>query len=424
MNKRFTVIKIITILLTGMLTVTFNTTLVSGEENNAIVMVYHDRTRIYYADLFEDTIYNHRLNGYRLRSYYIRPQEGATVSDAQIVMETQFSQGDFVWINPTGYKYSTGTPPYPYKYEWNFGTISPFGQAAVWIHTPFPVTFRPGYEIKRKWDFDLITSPSVTQTLKITFFPYLSFINVHIHVGADPTPDVSAKIVLESASTDWLVSESSGGVDWQIPYYDLSPGRKYTFTVDIEVNNGLYPAPVFYKPSVGIGANIELSHNTESSTDQVTVSDDMNGNGGTDSKVTYMGEEGELFDWEVIVQRENSVSLPSYGRGFPYTKAEGRSFIRLEDGFIRGPATFRICKSPNTVSLVFEGDEPDFGWLITKYSKRGTCTILECEPDPESPDTRYPMRVVISKLKENRWVSASGRGFNFNGDILEIKWLP
>jgi len=86
-------------------------------------------------------------------------------------------------------------------------------------------------------------------------------------------------------------------------------GGRCTFTIEIDVVNKLYPVPVIFKPSIGVGANFNDYQTEPTPAENVTVEDDINGVGIIDNTVTYSGT-GSLLDWRVVVQNEYSVSFP------------------------------------------------------------------------------------------------------------------
>lgn len=304
----------LTLLLIGMLTLAFRTQpteaeprLIDRAEGNLVVSAFHDRQRIHRTSVLDDSITNVWLDGVHQRSYYIRPQAGADVYNATIVMETPYSEEHFPWISwdpPANY---TVTPlDGNFSYEWAYhDSISPFGQAAVWLETVFPVTFKPEFDFQRTIDPVHITSRSVNQTVKLEFTPHMDFCNTHTQVILQNTSEAIATVVPGSASPDWFWFETPSEVNWQ-----FNPNMTtYTFSVKISVQNKLYPKPIFYKPSVWIGAFFDKSISVVPSKESVTVEDDL-----IKGSVTYSGKNltGELYGWEVITQNENSVQFPSY----------------------------------------------------------------------------------------------------------------
>jgi len=185
-----------------------------------------------------------------------------------------------------------------------------------------------------------------------------------------------------------------------------------------------------HKPSVGIGANFGYLDSFPG-TANVTIDDDIDGVGGNESSVTYNGI-GD-FVWQEVILSENSLGFPRFSTRFSeiYTKAEGRAFAKLEDGFVRGPAILRIGKKPNTVKLSVNNDEHIFWWNITEYRSRGNAIMLKCIPTAAPPDSGggelgpVPITVTIPRFEEGRRGMASGPGVCFTGRITEINWpLP
>lgn len=409
---------------------TFGATMVSAE-NEAVVGAWHGRYCYYDAGIFEDSI-SGMLIGDRMRRFDIRPEGYVEIENASIVLETPFGEENYPFrgINSAPYVEPTiiGPEDGNYTYKWDFGNTSE--QAAVWIHTNFSAPFDPGFSCQRIWN-PWITSRSVNQTITIEFTPStIEFINVHITVGAESTEEASVTIVPESnSSSPSLIHERfwlENG-DWANWAGNPELGITYMFSVNLTVVNECFPEPVFYKPSVGIGANFDYSESFPP-TSTVTIEDDIDGNGVEESSVTYNGT-GD-FVWQEVILSENSVSFPRVSTRFSevYTKAEGRAFVKLEDEFIRESAVLRINKEPNTVRLSVNNDEHIFWWKITEYRSRGSVIGLKCEPAP--PGTGggepgpVPITVTIPRFEEGRRVIASGPRVCFTGHITGIEWPP
>jgi hypothetical protein len=96
-------------------------------------------------------------------------------------------------------------------------------------------------------------------------------------------------------------------VEWQIPAGEIIPGNTYVFTFMLTVN--IHPEveePIFYKPGLGVGANIEISQTTVEDVGSVSTGDNIIAN-----EVTFSGhDDGSNLDWVKIKQKEHSVSFP------------------------------------------------------------------------------------------------------------------
>jgi hypothetical protein len=298
-----------------MLTITFNKTTVSAE-NQSVVIARLERHHFYEASAFEDLVPNVLLNGFSHRSYYIRPLQVAEVTGAVIEMVTPYpnTQENFPSIDwyPDA-NFTVEDLDDSFRYEWAFlSSIPDAKQAAVWIHqTNFPIEFQPQFACQRIWN-PLITSESVTQTLTIEFTPSIAG-GVHVHAKAESTPVASVTIVQESNSSSpslrefWL--ESENGRDVSANWGGDCEIGKYTFSIDITVVNELFPEPILYKPSVGIGLGYGPPESPVTS-DHVTVWDDIDGDDEDESSITYSGSGS--YDWQVIIREEYGVELQSY----------------------------------------------------------------------------------------------------------------
>jgi len=301
--------------LTSTLTVALTATTVSAE-NQVAVTARLERHHVYEASVFEDSVPNVLLNGFSWRSCYIRPR-GVDVADAKIETVTPYpnTPGNFPSIDwdPTTADFTVEPVDGHSRYEWSFpGLIPDTEQAAVWIRTNFSVEFEPNFACQRTWN-PRITSRSVTQKLTVIFEPSIAG-GVHIQVRTVSTPEASATIVRDSASSSpplrdhWLDEENGRvvGANWA---GDCEIGM-YILSVDITVFNEIFPETVLYKPSVGIGLGYGPPEPPLVTSDSVTVEDDIDGDGTAESSITYSGT-GD-YGWQVIIRDEFSIELPSY----------------------------------------------------------------------------------------------------------------
>lgn len=224
-----------------------------------------------------------------------------------------------------------------------------FSDVGVGIHTNFPATFQPGFDLTRTWDPEPITSSSVTQTLTVEFTSSteyaFDFFNAHVSVHIPNTPEASPTIDPDSISADppedqreipwnmWLDSNEEGyTVNWN---GDPKAGVTYTFSVDVTVENEFYPMPILYKPSVGVGANYDMIWGPIVEDVSVTIPDDMDGNEADEATVTYSitgVTGGEAYKWQTITQRENSVSFSSHSAIVGETGHFWASFVSTTGG--------------------------------------------------------------------------------------------
>jgi hypothetical protein len=319
------------LILACIFSVALTTTFADPQEYH--VGAWLDRLQYYDTGIFDDSVSsNDELDGYRLRSLYIRPEGEFEVVGAKIEMETPFEPESFLGIHygptsesPSPFPDFTISSPAPYRYKWDWMN-NPIPEASVGIHTNFPVTFQPGFDLTQVWDSEPITDPKITQTLIIEFTSsteFNEFFNVHVSVQFPNTPEASpidVNSISVSPSTDqwgnpWNVWSQMDG-DIQVNWGgDPQAGVKYTFSVEVTVENKLHPIPVFYTPSVGAGANYDMVWGELEVTESVTIGDDMGGDAVEETSVTYsikeITEEGE-YVWQTITQKENSVIFPSY----------------------------------------------------------------------------------------------------------------
>lgn len=437
--KTKAIVTILMLLISCLLTVGLNATLVRAEEDQIGAMV--GRYCMYSTTVFEDAIANIPLVGSRLSRFDITPvEENVDVFGARIEMLTTYPITAFPYINWAPYSEDPAIFEYlespAFTYKWDWSTHEPISESAVWLGTNFLVTFEPGSDCERVWN-PWITSPSVTQTLTIVFTPSTAFVvdgveyhdfhGVHVSVQIPSTDEASPTIDEESISAtpptpeqpDWSWDYNYGDgyieVNWR---GNPVAGTTYYFSVDVTVINNLAPKPIFYKPSVGIGANFNPSETSAEYPVQFNV--DLDGVGGAESLVTYSGT-GD-FSWLKLGQNENALSLPGISMQFPFV-VDGKAFIKLEDGFVKGSG-FLLSHGPTHVSLVIDGQA--FWWEIIEMSEYGRVIIVNCEPafasDIPASDSPGPVsiKVRIPELEEGGQVVASGPGVAFSGKIISL----
>lgn len=320
MKKYSNTLITLTIILTLILSIiiTLNVIIAKGQGNE--VWVYHDIQKIYDHGSYateEDVVYHDDiLVGYHARSFYIR--SGTVEVDNPIVSMTRGQAPDekfYTKWDPDATETHVSGDVY---YSWSFtDSIPPEGQAAVWVWTDLPATFQPEFDFRRSVDPLIIEPPSGTQTVTIEFTPVpysINFINVHISVGVHPTSNANPEVDVGSASEPYLIHEEVDGVEWQIPAGEITPGDTFVFTFDINVEiDPSLEEPIYYKPGLGVGANIELKHGTEADVESVLTGDNIIAN-----EVIFSGDDdGSNLDWVKIKQKEHSVSFPYISTTLP-----------------------------------------------------------------------------------------------------------
>jgi len=397
---------VLALVLASVFTVAITTPMVNAQEP-LHVGAWLDR--LYYAHIPADSVaHDDELNGYHMRSFYIRPPEGFDVTNAIIEMTTiypntpEYFQGINYGPPTTDPDYPqftvSGFDPYTYIWDWDGYPIS---ETSVGLHTNFPKTFQPGFDFARLWNSDPITEPSVTRLLTLKFtasadFDF-EFFNAHIAVQLLNTPEASPSIDEYSMSalpdatggpweSDWYVDgEGHIGVNW---HGDPSAGTLYTFSVLVTVENKLYPAPILYTPAVGVGANYNMPYPMGDDlgvAPSVTIEDDLDGDEIQETSVTYAGTDGgDPLRWYYFTQQENSVSFPwvsaapvwlEYNAGYWYTTTD--DFVADEmlegrrDGYtdLQCPqgGTGLTLKEPTLVFDVADGLEVEswsMGWWV------------------------------------------------------------
>lgn len=435
--KTKAIVIILTLLISSLLTVALNATMVRAEENQVGAML--GRYCMYSATVFEDSIANIPLVGTRASRFDITPVKGnVDIYDARIEMLTTYPITAFPYMGWRPYMEDPDTFEYledpAFTYIWDWSTYEPISESGVWLGSNLPVTFEPGSDCERVWN-PWITSPSVTQTLTIVFSPSTAFVvdgveyhdfhNVHVQVQIPSTYEASPTIDEASISATPPTSEQPG---WSWDYYygdgyievnwhgNPVAGTTYYFSVDVTVVNNLAPKPVFYKPSVGIGANFNPSETSAEA--PVLFNVDLDGVGGAESVVTYSGT-GD-FSWLKLAQNENSLSLPGVSMWFPFV-ADGKAFVKLEDDFVKGSG-FLLGYEDTHFCLVIDGQA--FWWEIVDISERGRGLRVNCSPasasDIPASDSPGPVsiKVTLPKLEEGGRVIASGPGVAFSGRII------
>jgi hypothetical protein len=413
---------------------------VSAGDGSVEVYAMLGRYRIYSSnDYFEDAV-SSNVTGYLRSRYDICPRGDVEIENASIVLETPFAPGNFTYIQwdpEDNCTFGADEVDGNWTYAWNFSMLS-HGQAMVSLPTIFEVEFDPGFDCQRIWD-PWITSENVTQTLTFVFTPsteFSNFGNVHVSAQIPETSEASPTIDPDSISasplederglnwTMWLETDGDIEVNWG---GDPIPGITYTFSVDVTVENILFPEPIFYKPAVGFGANFATSF-SDPDIPCPKIGDDINRDGDVESLITFNGT--GAFTWIETALSENSVTLPWCSFGFHeiYSMAEGRALVRQENGIFRGPAHLRINKVPNTVRLSDPDNQHIFWWEVTEYQSKGNSIILRCIPTIPGPSGGdpgpTPIRVRITRFEEVGRVVAFGRGVQFAGQITGIEWPP
>ena len=288
-----------------------------GAGESPEVWAFLDRTNIYTCE--EDSFSNSEVTGIYQRSFYIRPQGGAEVDNARILMESGYPENTLKpsihWEPDAIYN---PTSDDPCTIEWTFiPSIPTGGHAYVGLALyGMPATFTPGFDYERTVYPILITKQTAIQTVTIEFTPYIDFYNAHLYVVFGETPEASVSVVTGSETPDWFWDIGDpNSVNWQ---GDPELGDTYIFNVELEVTNKLYPNPIFYKPHVGSGAFFNL-HTESSSLGSITITDTV-----LDGEVTYSGTvtPGET-DWVAKTQDENTVRFPMYSAPAP-TNQRGR----------------------------------------------------------------------------------------------------
>lgn len=407
-----------------------NNKIMASAENEVIVQASLGRYWIYDSnDYFEDSV-SGVVSGYLRSRYDISPEGEVDIYSAKIELVTPFEQGDFHDIYPLITPVLDGSN---WKYTWDFGVLSDGQGAMVSLPTNFQVNFNPGFDCQRIWN-PWITSEFVTQTLTIVFTPSTDFYDFHgVHVSVQiPSTSEASLISLDGISAlpindqngdawNTWADFANGEVNWQ---GDPEPGITYYFSVDVTMQNNLDPEPIFFKPSVGVGANYDGSFSSPDSPNPI-IEDNIDRDDIVESFVTYYGE--GVFDWREYVQSENVVSLPWCSFGFHeiYSMSEGRALVKSGDGLFRGSAHLRINKKQDTVRLSDPNHEHVFWWAITECQSLGAGIILKCIPtdagtgDDPGPE---PIKVKITRFQEGGRVAAFGKGVQFAGQIVGIEW--
>lgn len=423
MNK--TKIHVLVLMMLSMVTVCSMHATVVNAENGIVVQAMLGRYRMYNSnDIFEDSV-SGNVDGYLRSRYDISPEGIVNITDARIELETPLASGNFIDIQPPCDPVFYGVN---YTYTWDFGALLDGQGAMVSLPTNFAVNFDPGFDCQRIWN-PWITSEFVTRILTIVFTPSTGFYDFHgVHVSAQfpDTPEaslinvnsVSASPPNDQNGKPWntWVDLANGEVNWQ---GDPTPGTTYYFSVDVTLQNNLNTEPIFYKPSVGIGANFDGSGSSPDVPDP-KIGDDINRDGTVESSVTYSGT--GAFTWTEYVQSENSVGLPWFSSAAPFM-AEGKAFVKLEDEFVRGSAFLVSGPTPPIPKyVVLNVDGHCFWWETTEITLYGNMINLKCEPTTATSGDPGPAPIVlrIPRSEEGGRVTASGPGVSFTGRITKI----
>jgi hypothetical protein len=314
-----------------------------------------------YTSLYEDSFDNHEVTGIYTRSFHIKPTLGP-VPDARIVLNTPFSDPELkpsVWTSPdTDFELNPNNGGW--SYEWSFQReIEPFERADVWMTLyGFESTFTPGFDYKRNVDPVLITEASVLQTVTIEFTPHVDFYNVHVNIVIQNTTEAEVTFVEGSETGPWPTFEGGpNSVDWQSPEEGIVIGKPYTFSVQLNVHNNLYPDPIFYKPRVSSGAF--YSHEElDFSSGAIVIEDAV-----LDGEITYSGTGLSYKDTRGHIQDENGVNFPlisapagglvwlEYNTDYGYGTMEDKVMNDLLDGRRRGYSNVQNAEDATGRSL-------------------------------------------------------------------------
>jgi hypothetical protein len=244
-----------------------------------------------------DTFFNSPVNG----SYHwwlaVNNGENQAVGPSSIQIITPFSSAACWWGPEPN---STGPAGNNYQYLWSLGVVQPNAGTGVGFGCSTSAIFEPGFDAYRKVTPRIINSQLANETVTIRVIPRTSLFALRVSV--DITNDEFALLVPKSA----IPIISYVGPDWRYAEWDVenpSKDSSYQFNLTLQVTNPLYPAMVFYEPTIGVAAVKEPDNQISYSGTSVMVTDSMIGS------ITY-STSGD-HNWNYIEESRYQVTFQS-----------------------------------------------------------------------------------------------------------------
>jgi hypothetical protein len=281
-----------------------------------------------------------------------------------------------------------------YRYRWDFSGDE--SKQGVWIGSDLDVTFQPGFDSQRILSPTVFEDQVTVQTLQVKVTPREgSFTGFWVHVWWwEETEQAKAMMVPDSdrprLENQW-VDDSQYSVQWHVE----SPvnGEEYEFSLQLRIENRLYPNKVFCKPWVHVGFQDSVRESRLAGS-TVTVEDDILGKVSFSTSSTNKWEIGQRLTRRVMHEGESSV----WGRvgecltcksidqgGNPVERS--RDFLTTDDAVAVWVNLYELRVS---VEVRFEWYAPDG----TLYRNNSVITRLKGVPAEET--WNYPISDSIN----------------------------
>jgi hypothetical protein len=264
---------------------------------------------------------------------------GESATSAAIEVLTKHAITDFGGIPSGGPPNSTTREDSNYRYRWDVPDVSKMSRG-IFLASDLEVTFKPGFDSERTVSPVVLDDNVTVQTLQVKLTPRQGgFLDFWVHVEWEETRETSAVLV---PGSDQPKLEGQNVMDsWHsLTWHVGSPvsGKEYEFSLQLRIENKLYPNKVVFKPKVMIhGSEPGKSDRLTGST--VTVQDDILGEIGFSTPSTSIWQIDEGLHTRVGLEGESSV----WGRVGDYTTCKSldqdgnpveksHDFLTVDDG--------------------------------------------------------------------------------------------
>jgi hypothetical protein len=276
-----------------------------------------------------------------------------------------------------------------YRYRWDFSDVI----EQIFLNSDLEVRFQPGFDSGRTLSPVVLDDQVTVQTLQVKATPREGgFVDFSVHVYWEETQEASAVLVPDSDQPrlGWQSVQDSGhDVSWTVE----SPvnGKEYEFSLQLRIENKLYPNKVVFKPGVMVMSS-EPGKSDRLTGSTVTVEDEILGKIGFSTQSTSRWQIDQGLNRRVHYQRESAV----WGGVGDYTTCKSidqdgnpversRDFLTIDDAVTVWANLYDLRVS---VDVKFEWYAPD-GSLYRNNS-------VTTRPPPEGEETwNYPLHDSI-----------------------------
>jgi hypothetical protein len=262
---------------------------------------------------------------------------GESATRASIDVLTKHAITDFGSIQPKPPN-STTREDSNYRYRWDVPFVS--NMSGVFLASDLEVTFEAGFDFQRTVSPVVLDDQVTVQTLQVKVTPQeRGFLDFWVRVEWEDTQEVSAVLVPGSDQPRLDVQEVWNS--WHsLPWNVESPvnGKEYQFSLQLRIENKLYPNQVVFKPKVMTSFS-EPGKSERLTGSTVAVEDDILGEIGFSTPSTSIWQIDEGLHRRVSLEGESSV----WGRVEDYTTCKSldqdgnpversRDFLTVDDG--------------------------------------------------------------------------------------------